>query len=149
MTLNPKQFNPGDNPDQLQLLMKPSEILKKLNSFGDAPNEFAEPDSIDAKSYKKPRLHRVKYKESKKSGLADDIKKSGVVKAPVWLRTTTDEETSINPSLSRQFVLSDGHHRFATAFEMEQSGNKDIHLPVRHLYMKPDKTFPDINPFLG
>ena len=107
MTLNPKQFNPGDNPDQLQLLMKPSEILNKLNSFGDAPNEFANPDSIDAKSYKKSVLHRVKYKESKKSGLADDIKKSGVVKAPVWLRTKTDEEMSINTSLSRQFVLSD------------------------------------------
>lgn len=134
MTLNPKQFNPGDNPDQLQLLMKPSELLAKISHFDDAPQEFLGPNPLTVDNYKKSALHRVKYKESKESGLADKIEQSGVVKQPLSLRDTSRHlENSNNLKLGKQFVLADGHHRFATALEMELGGNKDIHLPVYHL----------------
>lgn len=135
MTLNPKQFDPGKNPDQRQLLMKPSELLAKIMQFDDAPKEFLGPNPLTVDNYRKSGLHRFKYKNAKNSGLADSIKQYGVVKEPVQLRPTEPRvENNDNLRLSsKQFSLHNGHHRFAVALEMELGGNKDIHLPINYL----------------
>jgi hypothetical protein len=114
--------------------MKPSELLAKISHFDDAPREFLGPNPLTVDNYRKSGLHRFKYKNAKDNGLADRIEQSGVVKQPVQLRPIERHiENSDNLRLGKQFALHNGHHRFATALEMELGGNKDIHLPINYL----------------
>ena len=133
MALNPKQFDPGENPDQLQLLMKPSEILSRLHGFYDDKDGDTW-DDITPERYAKSGLHAFKLQEAESQGTADLIRKEGVLKPVVLMppraRDILDPEKK-ELSRTRHFMLGNGHHRLAVAFDMEQQGS-DIHIPVIH-----------------
>ena len=140
MTLNPRQFDPGENPDQLQLLMKPSEIINRLHGFYDDKDGDTWND-ITPERYAVSDLHKNKLAEAEAHGTADSIRKEGVLKPVVLMPPKTrDILDPVNKELSRtrHFMLGNGHHRLAVAFDMEQQGS-DIHIPVLYdRYIRAD-----------
>ena len=117
-----KQFakvtrNPGDNPDQLQMFMRPHEILNKIDSFVD---DFG--GSIDdPQDYPYSDLHNEKLQEAIDSGLHDGIETEGI-KNHIVLQTLPN---------SPQFRMGNGHHRLSAALDLEERGHQ-IDIPVIH-----------------
>jgi hypothetical protein len=115
-----KQFakvtrNPGDNPKQLQMFMRPHEILNKLHSFLDD-------EGIDDPSdYPYSDLHDEKLDEAKDSGLHDGIETDGILNHVVL-------ETAPHTT---KFRMGNGHHRLSVALDLESKGHQ-VDIPVIH-----------------
>lgn len=109
---------PGDNPNQLQLFMKPSELLSKVSGFAD------DPGGVSGSQFEGSGLQKYKLREAQDSGryenvdesLYDNIKKHGV-QSPIVLMG------------SNGVKLGNGHHRLAAAHQLEKEGH-DIVVPV-------------------
>jgi len=140
-----KQFakvtrNPGDNPEQLQMFMRPHEILNKLHRFAD--DGLGNID--DPKDYPYSDLHERKLDEAKDSGLHDGIETDGILNHIV-LKTS---------NYTNKFILGNGHHRLSVALDLEEKGHQ-IDIPVihhndymydttdeyKHMYGRPKKYF--------
>lgn len=140
-----KQFakvtrNPGDNPEQLQMFMRPHEILNKINSFVD--DDYSDID--DPRDYPYSDLHDEKLEEAKSTGLHESIETDGV-RDHIVLETA--------PRSSR-FRLGNGHHRLSVALDLEEKGHQ-VDIPVihdsnfmynttdeyKHMYGRPKKYF--------
>jgi len=140
-----KQFakvtrNPGDNPEQLQMFMRPHEILNKLHHFAD--DGLGNID--DPKDYPYSDLHERKLDEAKDSGLHDGIETDGILNHVV-LKTS---------NYTNKFILGNGHHRLSVALDLEEKGHQ-VDIPVihdtdymydttdeyKHLYGRPKKYF--------
>lgn len=116
-----KQFakvtrNPGDNPDQLQMFMRPHEILNKLSGFLDDTDAHLD----DGRWYPDSDLHDEKLQEAKDSGLHDDIETDGVRNHIVLTNTGRDK-----------FRMGNGHHRLSVALDLEEKGHQ-VDIPVIH-----------------
>ena len=116
-----KQFakvtrNPGDNPDQLQMFMRPHEILNKLSGFIDDTDGYLD----DGRDYPYSDLHDEKLSEAKDSGLHDAIETDGVRNHIVLTNTGGDK-----------FRMGNGHHRLSAALDLEEKGHQ-IDIPVIH-----------------
>jgi hypothetical protein len=115
-----KQFakvtrNPGDNPEQLQMFMRPHEILNKLHSFLD------DEGIDDPRDYPYSDLHDEKLQEAKDSGLHDGIETDGV-RDHVVLETAPH---------TTKFRMGNGHHRLSVALDLEEKGHQ-VDIPVIH-----------------
>ena len=116
-----KQFakvtrNPGDNPEQLQMFMRPHEILNKLSGFMDDDGGFID----DPQDYPNSKLHAEKLDEAKDSGLHDGIETDGVMNHIVLTNTGRDK-----------FRMGNGHHRLSAALDLEERGHQ-VDIPVIH-----------------
>ena len=116
-----KQFakvtrNPGDNPEQLQMFMRPHEILNKLHGFMDATASYID----DPKDYPYSDLHDEKLSEAKSTGLHDSIETDGVRDHIVLTNTGRDT-----------FLMGNGHHRLSVALDLEEKGHQ-VDIPVIH-----------------
>lgn len=127
-----KQFtkltrNPGDNPEQLQMFMRPHEILSKLYGFADDTQnyDFGDDedfgDPISPKDYPDSQLHHDKLQEAKDSGLHDSIETEGI-RNHIVLQTSPH---------TTQFRMGNGHHRLSVALDLESKG-RQVHIPVIH-----------------
>jgi len=117
-----KQFakvtkNPGDNPDQLQMFMRPHEVLSKLSGFVDDDGGFIG----DPQDYPYSNLHNAKLSEAIDSGLHDGIETEGI-KNHIVLQTLPN---------SSQFRMGNGHHRLSAALDLEERGHQ-VDIPVIH-----------------
>lgn len=115
-----KQFakvtrNPGDNPEQLQMFMRPHEILNKLHSFLD------DEGIDDPRDYPYSDLHDEKLSEAKGMGLHDSIETDGV-RDHVVLETAPH---------TTKFRMGNGHHRLSVALDLEEKGHQ-VDIPVIH-----------------
>lgn len=115
-----KQFakvtrNPGDNPEQLQMFMRPHEILNKLHSFLD------DEGIDDPRDYPYSDLHDEKLEEAKGTGLHDSIETDGV-RDHVVLETAPH---------TTKFRMGNGHHRLSVALDLEEKGHQ-VDIPVIH-----------------
>jgi hypothetical protein len=145
-----KQFakvtrNPGDNPEQLQMFMRPHEILNKIYSFSD---DLGDDDALehldDPRGYPNSQLHADKLGEAIDSGLHDGIETDGILNHVVL-------ETSPHTS---KFRMGNGHHRLSVALDLESKGHQ-VDIPVihdnnfmydttdeyKHMYGRPKKYF--------
>ena len=118
-----KQFakvtrNPGDNPEQLQMFMRPHEILNKLYGFID-DTYYGKID--DPRDYPHSDLHAEKLGEAIDSGLHDGIETDGILNHIVL-------ETAPHTT---KFRLGNGHHRLSAALDLESKGHQ-INIPVIH-----------------
>ena len=117
------------NPNQLQMLMKPSEIRRTLTGSVDGSNT-ADP-SVD-------------WEEKKTTMLKDSVAHNGV-RSPVII-----EHGNVGyGSYEGGRTMGNGHHRVQAAKEIEDSG-KEIYVPVIHThgdYMGWDsrKHFPSLS----
>ena len=127
-----KQFakvtrNPGDNPEQLQMFMRPHEILNKLSGFMDNTGSHID----DPKDYPYSDLHDEKLSEAKDSGLHDSIETDGIRDHIVLTNTGSDK-----------FRMGNGHHRLSVALDLEEKGHQ-VDIPVIHdnnfMYNTTDK----------
>jgi hypothetical protein len=138
-----KQFakvtrNPGDNPEQLQMFMRPHEVLNKLYGFIDD-------EGIDDPSdYPYSDLHNEKLGEAIDSGLHDGIETDGIMNHIVL-------ETAPHTT---KFRMGNGHHRLSVALDLEERGHQ-VDIPVihdsnpmynttdkyKHMYGRPKKYF--------
>ena len=140
-----KQFakvtrNPGDNPEQLQMFMRPHEILNKLSGFIDDTDAHLS----DPKWYPNSKLHAEKLQEAIDSGLHDGIETDGILNHIVL-------ETAPHTT---KFRMGNGHHRLSAALDLEERGHQ-IDIPVihdtdhmydttdeyKHMYGRPKKYF--------
>ena len=117
-----KQFakvtkNPGNNPDQLQMFMRPHEILNKIDSFVDDSGSMID----DPRDYPYSDLHNEKLGEAIDSGLHDGIETDGIMNHIV-LQTAPR---------SSQFRMGNGHHRLSVALDLEERGHQ-VDIPVIH-----------------
>jgi len=115
-----KQFakvtrNPGNNPEQLQMFMRPHEILNKLHSFLD------DEGIDDPRDYPYSDLHNEKLGEAIDSGLHDGIETDGVMNHIVL-------ETAPHTT---KFRMGNGHHRLSVALDLEERGHQ-VDIPVIH-----------------
>ena len=139
-----KQFakvtrNPGDNPDQLQMFMRPHEILNKISGFMDNTGSHID----DPKDYPYSDLHNEKLGEAIDSGLHDGIETDGIMNHIVLTNTGRDK-----------FRMGNGHHRLSVALDLEEKGHQ-VDIPVihdndpmydttdeyKHMYGRPKKYF--------
>lgn len=95
------------NPNQLQMLMKPSEIRNSLTHSVDY--QYVEDPTAD-------------WEEKKTTMLKDNIAKNGI-KNPVILDHSYNGPGTVS--------MGNGHHRVQAAKEIEDSG-KEIYVPVLH-----------------
>ena len=122
-----KQFtkltrNPGDNPEQLQMFMRPHEILSKLYGFADDTSADDDDDyDFDPKYYTDTQLHEEKLEEAKGSGLHDSIETEGI-------RNHIVLETAPHTT---KFRMGNGHHRLSVALDLESKGHQ-VNIPVIH-----------------
>ena len=145
-----KQFakvtrNPGDNPEQLQMFMRPHEVLSKLYGFiDDNYSEDHDDYDFDPKNYADTELHAEKLQEAKDSGLHDGIETDGILNHIVL-------ETAPHTT---KFRMGNGHHRLSAALDLESKGHQ-VDIPVihdtdhmydttdeyKHMYGRPKKYF--------
>jgi hypothetical protein len=92
-----------------------------------SPSEIGFDDAIDAEAYGDfETTLKHKLTTSKNTGLYDDIQEKGV-RTPIQV---------IHDDKNKRKILGHGHHRYATALDIERSSNPDILVPVVHTTAK-------------
>lgn len=119
--LQPKQF-----PQQLQMLMKPSEIVAQPNFvFGD----LDESESLEA--MRRRKLDEAdsgdqRWLKDKRTPLSEQVRTEGV-REPLTMHQGYDRWGSKPPGP----LLADGHHRYFVQERRERQG-EEVYLPVEH-----------------
>jgi hypothetical protein len=127
MTLNPLQFDPGQNPKQLRMLMTAPEIKAYLNESGDLKTNETMEDLW------KRKLEESKVKKGRDpitappgSGIYRSLKRNGYDGPPIYIGHFN------SPSgLNDKRLLADGHHRVASMAEIDPNA----WIPVTHDHM--------------
>jgi len=138
--------NDALNPHQLQMFMRPSELLGKVKGVVDADRGQSVADVMEYKhrnaQYQADYDRMETHPHEPTMTLDESIRSEGIRK-PVILSPGDTVSTALDstPNRSEHFWLGNGHHRVATAAAMEKEGT-DIHVPViyDHNYMGSKQT---------